>query len=125
MDLKKSLNPKSLIQSDSRVPGVGIPKIAFVAFQGARRANGGMDSLFEIVSRLEPSVVTLYSQHDSQMMEKWRNAGVPVEIIPTQSPNESSVTWRGLLRWNSELTARLKTNKPDVVVCNDILAFDE
>src|SRR5215813_7073905 len=68
---------------------VSLPVI-FVIFQTGRRANGGVESITQVlerVQRIKPIVVT---QIETLMNRRWRNAGADVHVWPLPLRTDSS-----------------------------------
>ena len=98
-------------------------KIAYVAFSGERSANGGFNSLFELVSRTEPGSAVLVTQKESPPLPKWRLAGIDCQ---TELIDQGANRWSKLssvLTSGASLKRYFRDHDFDAVVCNDIRAM--
>ena len=111
---------------------VSLPVI-FVIFQTGRRANGGVESITQVlerVQRIKPIVVT---QIETLMNRRWRNAGADVHVWPLPFRTDSSFRRSALsmkLRhiWSLAYTnywmwQLVRATGCRVVHCNDILSL--
>jgi glycosyltransferase involved in cell wall biosynthesis len=57
-------------------------RILVVAFQGGKQADGGMESLTQLLERYQGLTVTVLSQADTPKTARWRRAGWKVLIWP-------------------------------------------
>jgi len=104
--------------------------VLFVAFQTDRRANGGLQSLTEILTRLRRVRPILVTQIESPITERWRSLGFEVHVWPSPWPrstpkNGANGTRRALgdlaalIRGNLRILLLLRTRGIRVVHCND------
>jgi glycosyltransferase involved in cell wall biosynthesis len=117
------------MSDDSAVPLASVarpPELAVVAFQSGRRANGGLESLFEIARRLRRVRPFLVTQRESEYTERWRAAGL--EALVWELPNPDRRPSRLLARYarnawllgmNRRFATLLRARGVRVVHCND------
>jgi glycosyltransferase involved in cell wall biosynthesis len=104
--------------------------VLFVAFQAGPLANGGLQSLTEILARLRRVRPILVTQIESAVTERWRALGFEVHVWA--SPWPRSLAQRGasrtrrvaqdlaaLITGNLRLTRLLRRRGVRVVHCND------
>lgn len=98
--------------------------LIFVAFIGERNANGGVNSLLELVSNLRDHQRMLIVQKETDSLDRLRQSNTEVICL------ESDFTIAGgpaaamkLFDWNRRFVKQLRRIAPDVVVCNDIRAM--
>ncbi len=98
--------------------------LTFVAFIGERSANGGVNSLFELVSDLRDHQRTLFVQKETESLDRWRQTNTQVICLESEfaSSGGSTAAIR-VLDWNRRFAKQLRKIAPDVVVCNDIRAM--
>jgi glycosyltransferase involved in cell wall biosynthesis len=100
-------------------------EIAFAIFQTGNRANGGVESVTQIIERarrVRPVVVT---QLETPTTERWRRAGLEVHVRPAafESWSAGATATRHIpanQAWMAELVRRRRFR---VVHVNDITAF--
>lgn len=110
-----------------------LPYVVFAVFQTGRLANGGVESITQIIERcrqIKPIVIT---QRETAATQRWRAAGAIVEVweIADQSDNASPANrlrsaWRGLLshwRTNQRIYRLLRSLPASILHCNDHRAF--
>ena len=56
--------------------------VAFVVFQSGRRANGGVESVTQIIERLQRVRPIVITQLETPVNERWRRAGADVHVWP-------------------------------------------
>lgn len=66
------------------------PEVAFVALQSGRSANGGMQSLHEILIRLRRVRPLIVTQVESALTEDWRARGFEVRLWPFPWPRRQA-----------------------------------
>lgn len=90
--------------------------LVIVASAGPRNSNGGIHSLFELTKHLADWDVTLVTQRDAPLLQKWRTTSISTKVIP----------YVGYTRyWTSQIQfAKLFRRLPaKAVVCNDIVSM--
>jgi glycosyltransferase involved in cell wall biosynthesis len=95
-----------------------LPPVLFVVTQGRNRANGGVESVTQVlgrVSRVRPLVVT---QAETDFNRRWRDAGARVEVWPMPSLGVDS-----LIKNNLRAFRLVRSEGCRVVHCNDIYAL--
>ena len=101
-------------------------KLGFVVFLGERQANGGVNSLFELVSQLDNCHRTLITQKPSKIFDRWADVGVDVKVEKELARSSKAGTFgklRNLVRANLNLKRTLKSERFDALICNDINAM--
>ncbi len=100
--------------------------LAVVAFQSGKRANGGLESLFQIASRLRGVRPFLVTQLESEYTARWRAAGFDVFVWPVARADRRASRWpvraarnASLLALNRRFAALLRERGVHVVHCND------
>src|SRR5688572_26189844 len=107
--------------------------VLFVAFQSGAKANGGLQSLTEILRRLRRVQPILLTQVESPFTERWRALGYEVHIWPVPWPRSPAAkrlprTQRmagdvvPLLMGNLRMLPLLRSRGVRVVHCNDAWA---
>jgi hypothetical protein len=115
-------------------PGAqGRVPVLFVAFQSGPKANGGLQSLTEILSRLQRVRPILLTQVESAFTARWRALGFEVHIWPVPWPRSPAAELRPrtqrlagdvvpLLMGNLRMLSLLRSRGIRVVHCNDAWA---
>lgn len=115
-------------------PGTrGSVPVLFVAFQSGAKANGGLQSLTEILRRLRRIQPILLTQVESSFTELWRALGYEVHIWPVPWPRSPAAERRPrtrrmvgdvvpLLMGNLRMLSLLRSRGIRVVHCNDAWA---
>jgi glycosyltransferase involved in cell wall biosynthesis len=109
------------------------PPVLFVAFQSGAHANGGLQSLTEILRRLRRVRPILLTQIESPVTERWRSLGYEVHIWPVPWPRSALAQRRArvrrmagdilpLLMGNLRMLSLLHSRGIRVVHCNDAWA---
>ena len=103
------------------------PPIIFVILQTDAQANGGLQSVGELMRRLKHYRPIVLTNLDSAIARAWREAGIEVQVVPEEA---SAGLKRGLLRtartygrYHRALRAILKASGARLVHANDPLAF--
>lgn len=99
--------------------------VAFLVFQTGNRANGGVESITQILERtrrIEPIVIT---QLETPVTERWRRAGLEVHVRPVafEAWSEGRAAARHLPRNNLWMAQFVRRRGVRVVHANDIRAF--
>ena len=103
------------------------PAVAFVILQTGARANGGLQSITEVMVRLKDHQPAVLTNVDTDLSRAWRSHGIDVRVVPEQasaglrrSPLGTLRTYR---RYRHALRDFLKESGARVVHANDPLAF--
>ena len=96
--------------------------IMFVAFRGMRSADGGINSLYEIASRIEDKR-WLVTQRDDKGFERWQGSGVQIKVIEYNKTANTLSRIREFFNWRRQFATFVKQVKPGVIICNDIQAL--
>ena len=120
-----SRSPSSFISESQGTRQLAL-EVVFVAFQSGKRANGGLESLFEIVRRLQNVRPVLITQRESEYNDRWRAAGFEVQVwkVPGVVRQRRRGAQRGrrnrtLLLLNLRMLRFLLARRIRVVHCND------
>lgn len=98
--------------ADARTP------VAFVVTQSGARANGGVESITQVVERLRGVRPLVVTQAETDFNRRWRDAGASVSVWPMPSLGLAS-----LLRNNARAFRLVRAEGCRVVHCNDIHAL--
>ena len=119
----------SVAEHASTEHGCSFP-VLFAAFQTENRANGGIESLTQIIERLQQVQPIIVTQAKTPVNERWRRAGAEVQVWPfarrSGGPtDESSLRQKGRLaramaRANAAIYRLVRERACRVVHCNDI-----
>lgn len=114
---------------DSAVPNTGRPlRLLIVAFQGGAQANGGIESLTQLIERYQGMEITILTQKSTPVNERWRRAGCKVVTWPREKPpglsrkNSFYGKLQNLVRtfaWNVRTLQLLHAHRFDVAHIND------
>jgi glycosyltransferase involved in cell wall biosynthesis len=94
------------------------PAVAFVVTQSGARANGGVESITQVLERLRGVRPLVLTQSESPFSRRWRDAGARVEVWPMRSPGVAA-----LVRNNLRMFRLVREEGCRVVHCNDIHAL--
>ena len=101
--------------------------LVFVILQSGARANGGLQSITEVMRRLKDHQPVILTNVDSDLSDHWRSLGIAVHVVPEQAsaglrrnPLGALRTYR---RYQQALTGILASTGARVVHANDPLAF--
>ncbi|HJU56721.1 MAG TPA: glycosyltransferase family 4 protein [Pyrinomonadaceae bacterium] len=92
--------------------------VAFVVTQSENCANGGVESITEVLERLRRVKPLVVTQMETEASRRWRDAGSEVRVWPMRAPRLSS-----LLSANLRMFRLINSTGCRVVHCNDILAL--
>lgn len=98
--------------ADSRLP------VAFVVTQSGARANGGVESITQVVERLRGVRPVVVTQSETAFNQRWRDAGACVCVWPMPSLGLAS-----LIKNNLRAFRLVRKEGCRVVHCNDIHAL--
>jgi glycosyltransferase involved in cell wall biosynthesis len=109
-------------------PGAAPPGVAFVVFQAGNQADGGVESVTQIIERLRGFQVLVVTQADTAANERWRRAGA--EVLVWSLPRRDRRRWRNAfagvasrLATNLRFGRLLRRRGVRVVHCNDLLSL--
>jgi len=94
------------------------PRVAFVVTQSGARANGGVESITQVVERLRGVRPLVVTQAETDFNRRWRVAGAGVRVWPMPSLGLAS-----LVRNNARAFRLVRAEGCRVVHCNDIHAL--
>ena len=101
--------------------------VVFVILQTGSLANGGLQSITEVMSRLKDHRAIILTNSDSEFSRTWRSRDMEVHICPEEAsaglrhnPGGALRTYR---RYHRALTDILRNSEAKVVHANDPLAF--
>ncbi|HVF67626.1 MAG TPA: glycosyltransferase family 4 protein [Pyrinomonadaceae bacterium] len=98
--------------ADARLP------VAFVVTQSGARANGGVESITQVVERVRNVRPVVVTQAETDFNRRWRDAGARVSVWPMPSLGVTS-----LLKNNARAFRLVRAEGCRVVHCNDIHAL--
>lgn len=109
-----------------------LPYVVFAVFQTGRLANGGVESITQIIERcrqIKPIVIT---QRETAATQRWRSAGAIVEVWEIADPSDGDASpatldrprsaWRWFLshwRTNQRMYRLLRSLPASILHCND------
>lgn len=110
------------------------PAVAFVVFQAGSQADGGVESVTQLIERLSGFRLLVVTQAETAANERWRRAGAEVHVwsLPyTMGTSRRGRSWRdgrlaraaSTLRTNARFGRLLRREGVKVVHCNDVLAL--
>jgi len=101
--------------------------IVFVIMQTGASANGGVQSITEIMRRLKVHRPIVLTNLDTDATRSWRSFGIEVHIVPEKASagliRSPAGTIRTYLRYRRALAGILGTTGVSVIHANDPLAF--
>ncbi|MFN2595927.1 MAG: glycosyltransferase family 4 protein [Pyrinomonadaceae bacterium] len=103
---------------DAREAADARPKVAFVVAQGGNRANGGVESITQVLGRLARVRPVVITQSETEFNRRWREAGARVLVWRMPSLGVAS-----LVRNNARMFRLVRAEGCRVVHCNDIYAL--
>lgn len=112
VETKDARGAAALEAADARVP------VAFVVTQSGARANGGVESITQVVERLRNVRPLVVTQVETDFNLRWRDAGAAVRVWPMPSLGIAS-----LLKNNLRAFRLVRSEGCRVVHCNDIHAL--
>lgn len=105
-------------------------KVLFLVLQPEdRRADGGVESITQVIERLRGISPIVVTQVDGPATERWRRAGAEVHVWPLASSTDEPAplrSWRRLreiLGFNRKVRSLLKRSNTRVVHVNDIRSW--
>jgi glycosyltransferase involved in cell wall biosynthesis len=103
------------------------PAVVFVILQTGARANGGLQSITEVMRRLTAYRPIVLTNLDSPQSEAWRNCGIDVRVVPEEASagfrRNPVGTIRTYRRYHRELGKVHAASGARVVHANEPLAF--
>lgn len=103
------------------------PSVVFVIIQSGALANGGVQSIGEVMRRLKDHRPVVLTNLESPTASSWRAAGIEVTVVPEDASDglrsNPIGTLRAYGRYYRALTRILAKNGARIVHANDPLAF--
>jgi glycosyltransferase involved in cell wall biosynthesis len=99
-----------------RYKGTRLP-VAFIVFQTGNLANGGVESITQVLERLQRVRPIVITQIETPVNQRWREAGCEVHVWPMSRHRTVSVT-----EYNYRIYKLLRSSRCSVIHCNDILS---
>lgn len=93
-------------------------RVVFVVTQSGNRANGGVESITQVLERLRRVNPIVVTQMETPSTRRWQDAGLKVLVWPMTAPRPWS-----LARTNLKMFRLLRSTAARVVHCNDIMAL--
>ena len=101
--------------------------LLFVILQTGTRANGGLQSITEVMRRLEDHRPIVLTNLDSEATDRWRAAGIEVHVVGEAASSgfrrRPLATLRTYRRYDAAVSKLLRESGARVVHANDPLAF--
>ena len=107
--------------------------VIFAVFQTGFKANGGVESITQVMARLRRIRPIVITQLKTPLVERWRGAGSEVHVWPLPLPMGKSVRraglWAhalrlaGIVMYNARMAALVRRRGVRVVHANDILGL--
>ena len=101
--------------------------VVFVILQSGAQANGGLQSITEVMKRLKEHRPIVLTNLDGELSQSWQDQGIEVHVVPEQASaglgREPLGTIRSYQRYSHALSNILATSGARVVHANDPLAF--
>lgn len=101
--------------------------LVFAVLQTGALANGGLQSITEVMRRLQSHRPIVLTNLDSELARTWRNHGIEVHVVPEQASTglrrNPLATLRTYRRYHRALSGILAASGARVVHANDPLAF--
>jgi len=104
--------------------------VVFVVFQTGNRANGGVESITQVIERLKRVKPIVVTQLETPVNARWRAVGADVKLwsVPSAAPERfhcgqfvRKITYPvDLVRTNYAMYRLVRSLNPKVVHCNDI-----
>lgn len=103
------------------------PPVIFVILQSGARANGGLQSISEVMCRLKDHRAIVLTNLDTDLTRTWRDHGIDVHVVPEEASGglrrAPLGTVRTYGRYHRALAGILADSGARVVHANDPLAF--
>jgi glycosyltransferase involved in cell wall biosynthesis len=96
------------------------PAVLFVVFQTENRANGGVESITQVIENLRGVAPVVLTQAETPATERWRRAGAAVHVQPFGGGRGPAARAAGLVRSNLAVRRLVRATGARVVHCNDI-----
>jgi glycosyltransferase involved in cell wall biosynthesis len=104
--------------------------VVFVIIQTESLANGGLQSITEVMRRLKEHRPIILTNLESEWTRSWQSHGFDVQVVPEDATGGSAANpirairkFRAYRRYHSALCALLKTSGARVVHANDPFAI--
>lgn len=101
--------------------------VVFVILQTGAQANGGLQSITEVLCRLKDHFPIVLTNLESELTEAWRRHGMAVQVVPEQASagmrRNPLGTIRTYWRFHRALARIRATSGARVIHANDPLAF--
>jgi glycosyltransferase involved in cell wall biosynthesis len=100
-------------------------RVGFAVFQTGNLANGGVESITQIIERLQRVRAVVVTQMETPINDRWRRSGAEVLVLPGsyEAWSESRTAIRYVARNNAWMAATVRRLGLGVVHINDIRAF--
>jgi glycosyltransferase involved in cell wall biosynthesis len=94
--------------------------VLFVVYQTENRANGGVESITQVIENLRGVRAVVLTQAETPAVERWRRAGAEVHVQPFGGTRGVAGRVAGLLTANLRVRRLVRSTGARVVHCNDI-----
>jgi len=101
------------------------PNVLVIAFQTGFQADGGVESLTQLVTRYDGIPVTMLTQAETSKNARWRRAGARVLVWPAPFGSEggglraAARRWWRYVAWNIRVARLVRRQRIDVAHVND------
>ena len=103
------------------------PPVVFVALQTGALANGGLQSITEVMRQLKRHRPIALTNLDAHLAQSWRSHGIAVRVVPEQASHGLRRNPAGTLRtyrhYHQALAEIVRESGARVIHANDPLAF--
>jgi len=103
------------------------PPVVFVILQSGALANGGLQSITELMARLKDHRPIVLTNLESELTRVWRERGMDVHVVPEEASaglkGRLGATIRTYRRYHRALRRILAVSGAGVVHANDPLSF--
>ena len=100
-------------------------KVGFAIWQNENGADGGVESITQIIERLRRARAVVITQRETARTARWRSAGADVHVLPRayEAWTEDALGIRYLPINNAWIAALVRRERIRVLHCNDLRAF--
>jgi glycosyltransferase involved in cell wall biosynthesis len=100
--------------------------VLVVATQIPRNVNGGMESLTNMIEKMDGVSITFVTQNESHFTRRWRDRGFTVTLVPEMGQilqRRGVERMATLARCNRSIADRIRSSGAQAVHCNDLIAL--
>lgn len=96
-----------------------IPCIIFVVLQTGNRANGGVESITQVIEHCQHIKPVIVTQMKTEINQRWRDAGADVEVWHIPRLDKRWQNLRSLWETNQRMYQLVQSCNCSVIHCND------